>query len=355
MADGATGRQRTPPAFGLANTGAICYLNALLQALASCPHFIRAVCDNPQYMSKTPTGAALFNFARAVELSAQTAAGAADQRVHVDARHSGLILSALVSDLAARRPGVQFGGGMEGASEAVHLMLDMVEPASETAATEEGAGEDAIASVGQASSPIAPAFSTRVVVQTWCQNCHAAGRRRGDVPTHCRPGVVSYRRDTQYVYHMFPGTKHVATAAGFARRLRTHSSVVEDYKCEVCSGSGENTGQVFRVYNMTRAPPILQVLLPQFSGHTKYYYPPAFCFDSNRGTRLMYRLVAQVEHSGDMRGGHYWARALRADAQGDVRPVMLDDNSVSRSGPLAPNAAAYILFYHLEHEVPAGE
>lgn len=353
MADSLLDPALVPTAFGLANTGAICYFNSLLQALSTCTHFGRAVRENMVYMSKTGTGAAMYNFMRAVELATSGEVGPDGKQFVVDPRHSAQICIALFKALGELRPGFRFGGGMEGASEAVHLLLDMMEPPSEIAATKEAVGEDAIAFAGQITNPITPTFSMRIVEQLWCENCHKAGRRRDDVPDHCQVGVVSYRRDTQYSYHLFPGTKGIATPTAFAKRLRSHSSVVDDYKCEVCVAKGEITGRVFRSYNMTRTPPVLQIVLPQYHAHVNHYYPSAFCFTSNKGTQLMYRLVAQVEHSGNMHGGHYWTRALRKGRDGSIVPTMLNDQSVGTSPPLAPNQAVYILFYHMVQELPA--
>lgn len=340
IAMGALDVARIPPAYGLANTGAICYMNALLQALATATHFTQVVVASRAYMAQTRTGAALYNYARAVEAAAAREPGFA-----VDERHSAEILRALVEDLRERRPGVRFGGGMEGAAEAVSLILDMVEPPSAVAPADAG---EATCHAGQDANPVAQAFRMRVSVQTWCECCFVSGRRGPGVARAHRAGVVAHHRDTQYIFNMFPGAASGATPAEFARRLQTHTSVVEDYKCEVCAAAGEPTGRVFRTHSMTRIPPVLQVLFPQYHGHQMVYYPERFQVAGIDGRPITYALVAQVEHAGCMDSGHYWARALRQGRDGAVVCAELNDRAVGAAARgLGPTAAAYIVFYHV--------
>ena len=345
---------QVPPAFGQANTGAICYFNSLLQALATCTHFIDTVLSNTEYMARTRTGHALFNFLYAVRLSANSIRKG-EGALPLSDRYSDSILRSLVQALKERQPNVHFGTGMEGASEAVTLLLDMIEPPSAVAAPVDErqlAYSDAVAHAGQNDNPIAPAFRMRVTIQVWCEACHKAGRRGRDVPDTCKPGVVSFRRDTQYIYHLFSDMTGISTPAAFAKRLISHSSVVEDYKCEECTAAGATSGRIFRLYKVTRAPPIIQVVLPQYHRKQVHYFPTRFRLEGKDGKWLEYELVAQVEHSGSMTGGHYWTRALRcSQTPPDLVPATLNDRSVGASGPLGPTSAAYILFFHLVREI----
>lgn len=357
--------ERVPPPFGLANTGAICHFNALLQGLAACPGFTDTVAANRAYMAQTQTGRALYNYARAVQAASPAAAAPGFE---VDCSHSSRILQAMVADLQVRRPKTRFGFGMEGASEGLTLLMDMIEPASApsrrdaTGAAEPGVWHDAEASAGQGANPVANLFMMRVIDRVWCERCHAAGRRGPEVPGDQRPGVVSYRVDVQYSYNFFQHSAVVAAPHTFAQNLLAHHSEVEDYKCEVCARAGEASGagapegpgRIFRSYRMARVPPVLPVVFNQYARPSQHYFPSSFQLKSSSNTLLVYRVVAQLEHSGSAQGGHYWARALRSPqtrARGEPNvPHVLNDMSCSSIGSLGPNPAVYIVLYHYSHE-----
>ena len=127
-------------AFGLTNTGAICYLNSFLQMLSSLTCFNKKVLENEEYMKKTLTGNAMYNFIKSCYDKTEISS------------HSTKILEALVKDLSTRRPNVQFGVGQESASEAFMHLLDMME----------GDGEEKL---------LTDLFMHRVVNRTVCVNC----------------------------------------------------------------------------------------------------------------------------------------------------------------------------------------
>lgn len=60
---------------------------------------------------------------------------------------------------------------------------------------------------------------------------------------------------------------------------------------------------------------------------------------------LIYKLVAQVEHSGSQQGGHYWAVCLRSDG----KFYELNDSSVSEEAP-GPTLNTYMVIYEFDRE-----
>lgn len=362
-----------PAAFPLNNTGSICHFNALLQALASCPAFVKAVCDNRDYMAKTVTGSNLYNYIRAVRKSAE------DTAFVVDARHSALVLQAMKGDLerrcTANSAERRFGSAMESASEGLALLLSMCEPVSSVASTD-AASDDAMAFVGQASNPISQVFMQRTVVQTWCEVCFLAGRRAPDVSSDRNHGVVSYRQDIGYQRCIFARDPTVNTPAKFAKALVSEITKLLDYKCELCMAEAKKQvsaeaasaaaeanlpvvrqppGKRYRSDRMVLIPPVLQIMFNQYGAHTSHYFPTQFHLTSKTGSTLVYRVVAQVEHSGNLRGGHYWAHALRQVPNGAETQAtyILNDSSVAAGPALGPTRQTYLVFYHFDHEKPA--
>jgi ubiquitin C-terminal hydrolase len=327
-----------PVGFGLHNTGAICYLNSFLQALASCTAFTDAVLDNEEYLRQTGTGTAMLSFVRAF-----TGAGLDNDL----AFHSAKILSAVVADLKARRPWVRFGGGQESASEALAHILDMMEPAGQPFERKDGAAlgvssEDArpTAAVYSIESPITRLFLHRFRCDLHCRSCQK---------------LVSSTTDHMVVFNLF----HIdrvkpppTTPEAFSKALLRHIVKTEDYVCESC----KQKVAAFRVYSLTMIPEILFCTFNLYEGfgggHYTRYFPSEVRFPAVDGGTLVFRLVSQVEHSGSLSGGHYWAHALRA---GD-RVLCLNDLG---GGPstFAPRPNTYIIAYHFtdhftEHSGP---
>jgi hypothetical protein len=355
-----------PRPFGLNNTGVICHFNALLQGLATCTAFTQTVAANRDYMAKTPTGSALYNYVRAVQSSA------ADPTFQVDMSHSGRVLAALIGDLRHRRPRFQFGNGMESATEGLVLLLDMVEPPSEKASSVEEEGADAAASEGQRTNPIARLFHIRIRDRVWCRAC-SKGSLRSDLDAPGAAGIVSTRHDMLYQFNYFhydlrkQQAEKDAAATGvpmqespkdFASGLLARLDPLIDYTCEQCTGAGRKTtrDQVYRLYEMRRMPTILVVIFNQYVNHTKRYFPKRIRIEGVlAGGDLTYRQVAQIEHSGSLHGGHYWARGVRQSralpvAGADPPPAsahVLNDGTTAPN-VLGPEASVYTVIYHFD-------
>lgn len=295
--------ESAPPAVGLINVGATCYFNALLQSLASCSAFSRAHEPLRAVMSETRTGRALLEYFAALGLLGAPGGDptAASERV----------LAALVADLAERRPGARFGSGQESASEALAHLLDMLEPP----------GLDG-------PSPVTDLFLHRSACAVHCLSCRQA--------TTTRDHAVQVN-----LFHI-DSIAPPRTPVDFARALSRHVSEVDDYRCERCGSSG----RALRVYSLTMVPEILYCVFNLYDGYGSRrvrWFPDRFDLPGRGpGELLRYRLVSQVEHSGSLSGGHYWARCLR---RGGVHT--LNDMGVAPS-VFAPSALTYMVVYHYE-------
>jgi hypothetical protein len=355
-----------PDGFGLNNTGAICYFNSFLQTLAGCTAFTRAVLQNKDYLLQTGTGTAMLRFVEAFVGPEGRRAPAQDV-----AHHSSRVLGALVSDLRVRRPRAlkNFGGGQSSASEALVLLLDMMEPAGQpfergaalvplpdTMRTADQAlerGDVAEASAGSPSvedaekqtaavlsveSPITRLFLHRFRCKLHCRQCNQ---------------VVSTMTDYMVMFNLF----HIdelreppRNSAEFAKTLLRHIVKTEDYTCEKC----KTKATAFRVYSLTMVPEILFCAFNLYDGyagggHRTRFFPERLEFPSiENGTALEFRLVGQIEHSGSTSGGHYWAHALRSGGQ----VLTLNDTGVSASR-FGPRPNTYIIAYHFAGQRPS--
>jgi ubiquitin C-terminal hydrolase len=92
---------------------------------------------------------------------------------------------------------------------------------------------------------------------------------------------------------------------------------------------------------------VLVVLFNRYAEGGAVYYPPSVEI-ATAGGHAVYRLVATVEHSGTLAGGHYWARALREKS---ARMAMLNDATATDSDDAV--RPAYLVFYHFVGIRPA--
>lgn len=92
-------------------------------------------------------------------------------------------------------------------------------------------------------------------------------------------------------------------------------------------------------YRLTKVSPVMIILFNKYQG--KYLFPYPDKFTIGKETKFTYQVVAQIEHSGGMEGGHYWAIASRKNGT-----FTLNDSSAS-PGSLSPTESSYLVFYHL--------
>jgi len=188
-----------PEQFGLANLGASCHFNALLQALASCPAFL----DAAEQLDGTATARALAEFARAARRPAARPGA-----------ETAALFAALLGDIRLRRPRTRYGRGQQSATEGLALLLEMCEPPDE-------------------SGPVGRLFEFEQLAQVVC----ACGKRGSPARDTCR----------QYEFFHHAGTP--MKPQEFSEKMRFHSEPLSGHACAAC-GSDIAT----RYYNLTKAP-----------------------------------------------------------------------------------------------------
>jgi len=349
-------RDLAPRAFGLNNTGSICYFNGFLQTLVGCTAFTKGVLRNADYLRRTATGAAVVNFVMAYATIFPNGEVSARERLADGIELlSSAVLHALVSDLAVRRPHVCFGGGQESASEALVHLLDMMEPPRE-GRRREPLGKplgsplpNSISATESAENPITSLFLHRFRCDVHCRDCE---------------NVVSKTTDYAVNFNLFHFDQMRAqpvTVAEFSKGVRQQASITEDFRCPACvckacgatpsegkcltCGTQMPTTTAFRVYNLTMVPEIIFCMFNLYVGfggtRRTRQFPQRLEFPAQGGGLLSFYLVGQVEHSGSLSGGHYWARGLRA---GNCVHI-LNDTGVSPA-EFVPTPNTYIIAYH---------
>ena len=299
-----------PPPFGQQNSGAVCYFNSLWQMLIGLTAFTSTVLKHQDYMRQTTTGIAVLNFV--MEYNALSAA----QSSKIPTAETTKILHALIQDLAARRPSVRFGSGQESASEALHLLLDMIEPPGTTLDSER---------------PVTQLFSHRYLCDLRCLTCN---------------DVVSSMSDYAVNFNLFHMDRRPPTSPEeFSKQLRIIVEPVSGYRCPNCKI--ETSGA--RISKLMMVPEILFCMFNLYEGfggaHRARYFPMSLQIPARTGGDFNYQLVGQVEHSGGLHGGHYLARGLRKNMANDSAVFMLNDMGVSQSNFMStPNT--YIVAYH---------
>lgn len=117
--------------------------------------------------------------------------------------------------------------------------------------------------------------------------------------------------------------------------------VDKDYICPDC----KQTGEKFRMDVLVMIPEILVVMSKKYKSGRKLNlytdFPEKLVFKNNNGSNMVYEAVSQIEHSGNLHSGHYWAKCKRNDGWYDM-----NDLNISAS-KFQPTNNTYVVFYHL--------
>jgi len=321
-----------PDPFGLVNVGVICYFNSFLQILSGCSSFTHMVLTNKGYMYQTNTGTAMYNFVFTYTYNPSEVSN-----------YTIIILKALIGDLKKRRPAIQFGHGQESAHEVFILLLDMMEPETVGGASEISASEisDAPSSlISSISSPITKLFLHKCEWNTTCIRCNKNLSKKIDYGVIFDLHHIDDRSNIEYIKASLGGGHMDFSPQIFSNLIKHHISNVEGFFCDVCN----KDDKVYRIYNLKRIPEIVFCSFNIYYQQTRQarYFPPYLEYDTINKQKMNFKLIGQIEHSGSLSGGHYWAKALRKN--GDV--FELNDMSISKS-EFQSSPRTYMIIYHL--------
>jgi ubiquitin C-terminal hydrolase len=302
------------PPFGFNNMGATCYFNAMLQSLFSCTAFIEELLNNKEEYNKNPITKYIIKI---IELTRDLdRTSDPDQSAEIAAL-SPRVWKEMVVYLCRKRQ-TSIGdilSGQQCAREGFHCLLD---------ALDEFRGIQNI-------------FLHRYKTMVHCEKCN---KWISDVDNMYNIFEVHPQLKTEQLekFKQYDETEPIS----MEKFLTKQSSYVDkDFTCTTCKDKSEKYNRNFLIM----VPEILVVLSKKYTAGIKLNvftdFPEQLSFNGKNGTTLTYTAVSQIEHSGGLNGGHYWAISKRAGGW-----FTLNDNGVSPA-KFAPTKNTYIVFYHL--------
>lgn len=277
---------------GLQNVGATCYFNSMIQALYSCPAFNKAMLKSDSLLAK--------EYCKHLSFDTQSQPQATPKIDNLQNLLVAIVMKRKEEKLDTIRIGHQ-----EDMHEALAMFLELL------------------------GDPICNLFKVKHVTRVMCGNCK-------------RQHVVD---DKTYELSLAIN-QPIGTREDIEKYIKFHYDTLDDYKCENCKHTG---GDIVKSYSLARIPEIIVLTFNKMRRGIKYF-PDELTFHSSVFSKnLNYRVVAQVEHSGSLAGGHYNALCLRnlPGVMGPQSTFLFDDISIAHIGKFQPTQNTYVVFYHL--------
>ena len=294
---------------GLMNIGSTCYFNSLIQSLLSCTSIFETLEQNI-------TKPHIANNILAQELYKFYSMAKKQQSIH---REIVTLWKIVMGIAKGRKDRVMFSSGQQDAHEGLMIILDAL---------------DSIPEVKQL-------FLHRHNIEIYCDKCKkfVVNKQENNMVFEIQDDLTTEQHEK------FANLDaNFNKPMDFNKFVRKQTGYVDaDYICP--NGQCRSRGEKYRTTTLTLAPEILPMLIKKYSDKKiQTPFPETIEFiTSDEKNKLVYRLVAQTEHSGSRGGGHYWAICQRKDGV-----KKLNDTSVS-NGEFGPTLNTYVLFYHYDH------
>lgn len=286
-----------PQPCGLRNSGAICYLNSMLQVLLSCSAFNQYMLENrDEYEELAKTGNKLgMSYIKLLDDCDIQYADSANFKIKVN---NG---SSILRELIVARQKNEFKSNL-----LHHRQEDFHEGLTffiETLALDDSERESGVSDI----------FSIRYRLKIQCRQC----KYNKDGPK-APPNVMFNLFEEDPVLQDALNSKEA-----IENYIKRHVNIPEDYKCDKCKAenkvvSKKVTRNVLQVYSLARLSDVIILVFNKYFVKKEKYFPLALDFPSRDGN-LHYEVVSQVEHYGNQRGGHYLVKCRRP------KPVGLDE------------------------------
>jgi hypothetical protein len=278
-----------PRVFALQNNGVLCYLNSMTQALMSCPslNYCLLKCKGQSSFTENElaqTYVELFEKHPSPVMNNEDSSSQTDckfQAIKVDDASKILLL---INRARLGKKDNLLVGRQEDIHEGIMLFLDTVQHGTENL------------------------FHIRNRCEIWCRSCGTKRPVEHEEPPEI---MVDLSEERPYIQD------NMVTKEDIEKYISGNAQIPRDYKCDQCGSANtynkENktvTPNVIQIYNLTRLSEIIILMFKKFTNKKERYFPPTLEFTSKTGP-LHYKVVAQLEHSGSMTGGHYVCKCLR--------------------------------------------
>lgn len=293
--------------FGFKNIGVTCYFNALIQSLLSCTSFTQKLIHKKEKYSNNPVGKLLIEL---IEIGIND-----NIDLNTVRDYSPKILKKMVTMLHKKKNMSihEFMNGMQCAGEGYHYLLETLEEYQS----------------------IQNLFLHRYKSLIRCFNCKDWISKVECMYSlfEVEPGFKTEQLESFKKYHI--------DTPDLNSYLSKQSSYVDnEFRCSRCNIKKER----FRINVLVMVPEILVVMSKKYNVEQKLNvyteFPERMEFEG-KDDIMVYKAVAQIEHSGGRHGGHYWAICKRKDGW-----YNLNDMSVVPS-KFQPTNNTFIVMYNL--------
>lgn len=178
-------------------------------------------------------------------------------------------------------------------------------------------------------------FEHRYRTQVFCENCkeYVIDKRECNLVFEAQSDLKTEQLDKYKVIDEFYNTSMALNDFLY----KQNGYVDGNHVCPKCQKRCEK----FKTVSLTMIPEILPIVFKKYMQKVITPFPATLEFLASGGKKkLIYKLVAQSEHAGNMGGGHYWAVCLRKNGWN-----ILNDASVN-AGAAGPTSNTYIIFYN---------
>jgi ubiquitin C-terminal hydrolase len=304
--------KKLPQSQGIPNYGATCYFNSIMQCILS----LTSIHEFLQPEEIKPEVKPLTLLKNHDELQSKSSNPIYLKQLFKNiydnslkstdiSYHCRQLLDLIIFHSKLKSNNVKLDWGQQDAHEGLELILELFPPS------------------------IKKLFEHRYIKQIYCPKCKK---------------FVSQKRELETIFILQPVlpmvNKEVMPLNEF---IIKQDEEINDYSCPNfhCKSKCKKT----RVSVLSMVPEILVFVIKKYLSSSNIAFPLRLTFLAKGGSKnLVYQLVAQSEHSGNMDGGHYWAICLRREGN-NLKFKNLNDSSVSNAiaGP-TPNS--YMIFYH---------
>jgi ubiquitin C-terminal hydrolase len=302
-----------PPAFGSINIGATCYFNSMFQTLISCTSLTKVFLankNNAVYLANTVA----VTYIRILE------------DIFVN-KELGNIMNAapalwhsIIDYLRTHGEQKHFGHGQEDTHESFQMLMECWEKLDE----------------------VMKLFTHVDNIHIYCTGCEQWDH---DPTKASRDEELTFFSVTPSFKNELPASlekriKSSIPSGNLEDILREQLTYIKDYRCQNLVEGNEkclSTADKIKHICMRYVPHILIVVCMKYAGKVNSPFPPYLTIGPKK-----YKAIAHIIHSGDIGGGHYYAKAIR-----DGGWFTLNDSGIAGCGTeFAPEEGTYVVTYH---------